>query len=365
MKKQLFKLFLFTVLLVLGNSGIIYAYNDALQPLVSPELLKAGKLQMLWQNKLPMQENESIEKLYILDNRIYALSSQNYLVSLNRETGEVIFSRPLVKAGLPVVGFNLYKEEIFSIAGNKLIQINTEFGSDLSVKGLKFGAACPAARNNSFFYIASTDTLMHILRADDKVRTSKISAQNNSVITSILADEKFVIFATSAGNCIRITTDASNRLWQFDAADSIVEPIVRDGNFLYFASSDTNLYKLNLLNGKLVWKYQTGAELKKSPTVTENLVYQYVSDKGLLAINKKTGQFEWRLAEGLDLLTETNGKAYVITNRPTLTVMSNEKNMKMYSVNFADTSRYAVNTVDSKIYIAAKDGRISCINPIE
>jgi hypothetical protein len=71
------------------------------------------------------------------------------------------------------------------------------------------------------------------------------------------------------------------------------------------------------------------------------------------------------LAEGVELLAETGGRAYVITNAGTLTVMDNMAGKKLYSVNFRQVSRYAANTADSKIYVADEIGRIACLQPVE
>ena len=353
------------------------AASDGLsQWLVSPQLLAAGKLEILWQNELPIGEKESLEQLFILGNRIYALSDRNYMVSLNREKGNVIFSRFVAQAGFPVFGLGLYKpvlskvegaesDELFSLIGNKLVEINPEFGTERSVKRLLISATCPVARNSSYFYLGGVDRRMHTLRAGDKVQVFEVAAQNDSMITSIIADENFVIFATDAGNVISITPDRPRRLWQFDAGDGIVAPIVRDAESLFVASRDTNIYRINILTGRLVWKYQTEAILDRAPRITQGVVYQYVRGKGLLAIDKRSGDALWLLAEGVDLLAEANGKAYVITNAGTLVVMDNKRAKQLYSVNFAPVSRYTANVTDSKIYIADEAGRIACLKPVE
>ncbi len=107
------------------------------------------------------------------------------------------------------------------------------------------------------------------------------------------------------------------------------------------------------------------AMLDRGPRVTEKIVYQYVRDKGLTAIDRETGKKIWQLPEGVDLLAEAKGKAYVITNEGTLVVMDNKKAKRQYCVDFVGVSRYAVNTVDSKIYVADKSGRIACLKPVE
>ena len=136
-------------LLVLCDAASGIAAEVGSRWLVSPELLAHSKLEMLWQNELPLRKMESLERLFILGNRIYALSDHNYMVSLNGEKGNVVFSRSVAQVGFPVVGLELYKNELFSIVGNKLVEIDPETGIEHSGKHLRFGITCPAARNSS------------------------------------------------------------------------------------------------------------------------------------------------------------------------------------------------------------------------
>ena len=143
---------------------------------------------------------------------------------------------------------------------------------------------------------------------------------------------------------------------------------MKDGNSLFFSSKDTHVYRLNAQTGKFVWKYQTGAKLEKGPKVTPGIVYQYVRDEGLVAIDKEAYKESkrplWKLSDGIDLLAEANDKAYVITKAGTLTVMDNKKAKQLRTVDLSGVSVYAANIVDSKIYIADKEGRIACLSPI-
>jgi outer membrane protein assembly factor BamB len=342
-----------------------YAYRTDSEQLVSTKLLEQAGLEQLWGNKLPIRESENLERLFILGNRLYGLSDRNYFVCLNREKGNVIFSRNIADAGLPVVGLGLYEGKLLSIVGNRLVEINPESGTETASGLLQFSAVCPAVRNSEYLYLAGTDRRLHALRSTDKVEIFEAAADNDSMITSIIADEQLVVFATTKGNCVCISPDKPEKLWQFDAADGIAGAIVRDQDSLVLASKDTNIYKIELSTGKLVWKYQTTAVLDKGPRATKDTVYQYVRDRGLAAIDNKSGRALWQLAEGVDLLAEAAGKAYVITSDSKLAVMDNRNAEHLYSVNFAAVSRYVTNTADSKIYIADKAGRIACLRPVE
>jgi outer membrane protein assembly factor BamB len=339
------------------------------QWLVSPKLLEHAKLKILWENKVPIKKDESLEQLLIFDNRIFAISDRNYTVCLNRENGNMIFGKVVAPEGLPVVGLNLYGDELLSIVGTKVIEIDPDSGAHRKAVDVGFSIVCPAARNSSYFYLSGVDKRLHVLRAEDKVQTFEVSADNESMITSIIADETSVIFATAAGNVISILPNRPIRLWQFDAAGGIAGPIVKDGISLFFASKDTNVYRVDIvglpLRKQLAWKYQTAGVLENAPRVTRGVVYQYVPRKGVTAIDKGDGTPLWSVPGGADLLAEAMDKAYIITKNRTLVVMDNLSAKQLYSVNFARASRYAANIADSKIYIADEQGRITCLQPVE
>ena len=360
------KLVLFVSVLALCTPAKGMTAEHSPQPLVSSALLEHAKLKLLWQNKLPMKKKESLEQLLILGDRIYALSSRNYIVSLDRGKGNVVFSKSVAPAGFAVLGLHVYEDELISVIGNKLVEMDLETGEERRTMLPEFGIVCPAARNSSYLYLSGADKRLHVLRAENKVQVFEVAAKNSSMITWIIADEQFVIFATDAGNVISFTADGPKRLWQFDATDTIAGPIVRDGPSLFFANKDTNVYRVDMLSAtkaELVWKYQMPAVLTRPPRVTWQTVYQYAGGKGLTAIDKRSGKALWSVREGVDLLADAGDKAYVITDRRTLVVMDNIKLKKLYWVNFAQVSRYAVNTIDSKVYIADERGRIACLQP--
>jgi outer membrane protein assembly factor BamB len=361
---------------VLSAAAKSLAANDDSHWLVSPELLKHANLRLTWQNQLPLKKGETLERLCLRDNYIYALSDKNFLACLDRQKGSMIFGRSIAPAGFVVLGLDLYKDDIIAIIGNNIVELDSRLGTERRARPLEFAVTCPAARNSSFFYLAAVDRRLHALHADNRVQVFEVAAKNDSMITSIIADDKFVIFGTDAGNVIGVAPDKPYQLWQFNAADAIAGSLKRDGMSLFFASKDTNLYRLDMvdmLTTKLAWKQQMPGLLQKEPRVTAAAVYQpvlsrvegYAGGEGLTAVDKQSGKYMWSLKEGADLLAEAAGKAYIITNRKTLAVMDNSNAKKLYVVNFADVSKHAANTTDSKIYIADERGRVACLEPSE
>ncbi|MCP4258946.1 MAG: PQQ-like beta-propeller repeat protein [Planctomycetes bacterium] len=345
------------------------AAEDISQRLVSPKLLEHANLKILWENTLPIKKTESLIGLRMLGNHIYIKSTHNYIVSLNRENGEMVFGGFDLPDGLPTSGMQLYGDELNATIGTNLVEINPNLGTVIKRFDLGFASSCPAARNSSYFYLGGSDNRLHVLRAEDKIQIFEVAAENDSMITSILAHDISVIFGTDAGNVVSITPDRPMKLWHFDASGAIAGPIIRDGTSLFFASKDTNVYRVDMvglpLKRQLIWKYQTAGMLENEPRVTQQVIYQYVPGKGLTAIDKQNGQFMWSVPGGVDLLAEAKDRAYVITKNRKLVVMDNLSTKKLYSVNFAEVTRHTTNIKDSKIYIADQRGRIACLQPVQ
>ncbi|MFC1793926.1 PQQ-binding-like beta-propeller repeat protein [Planctomycetota bacterium] len=365
----------FRIVLLVGISALwitqsSFARQSISKPLISPELLKHAKLKMLWDNELPIKKNESLDRLLLFGNRIYAVSDRNFVLSLNQKNGNIIFGKNIEPAGLPITGVKLYDNELIYVSSNsKLVQVNAQSGVVHKTTDIGISVSCPIARNSSYFYIAGTDKRLHAIHAENKVQAFEVAAENDSMITSVAADEYFVLFATAAGNIISIAPDLPQRRWQFDASKAIAGEVIREGMSLFFASKDTNVYRVDMVGlperKRLVWKYQTAAVLEDAPIVTQGIVYQHVKGKGLTAINKDTGSALWQVPGGIDLLTEAGNRAYVITSTRKLVVMDNVTAKKLYTVNLAGVTKHASNIADDKIYIADNLGRIACLQPVE
>jgi outer membrane protein assembly factor BamB len=335
------------------------AQNQA--PLVAADLLNAAGLGQVWQAKLAVRECECIEKLYILGDKICAITSTNYMFCLDRNNGNLAFGIQLASEGFPVLAPRLYENQLLITAGNKLIQVDASGGAVTYMQKFDYTVVCPVVRNKENLYAAGIDRRIHSIVLADKRYLFNTGAENDSMPTSLLAGNGSVIFATDKGNILCIQADRPQLRWQYNASDKIAAPIVRDNNDLYAASMDTYLYRLNASTGKPVWKYQLGGMPKDSPRVTGTVVYQYVPNGGVTAVDKASGKPLWMADNGIDLLAEINGKAYVMTSGRTATVVDNLTGKRLFTINLAQASLDAANMIDGKIYIADTKGRVACI----
>jgi outer membrane protein assembly factor BamB len=334
--------------------------------LLAPPLLRYAHLKPVWQQALPVKKGEKLELMVILGDRLYVRTDQNYMWSLDRTRGGVVFSRSISPYGTPVLGLVSYGNRLITVVGNQLVELDEATGDERRVSDLELSIIAPVVRNSQFFYVSAADRRLHVLRARDLVQIFEVAAGNEALITSVMADDNLVVFGTSKGNLVAFMPDAPRKLWQFDAPEPPAGPVVRDNDSFYFASRDTNVYRVDAVDGKtatLLWKYQTEAVLDCPPLVTGGFVYQYARGRGLTAIVKQTGQTAWWLPEGADLLAEAANRAYILTGLGTLVVMDNTTGRRICSVNFAPVVYHAANTTDARIYVADETGRLVCLEP--
>jgi outer membrane protein assembly factor BamB len=334
--------------------------------LLSPQLLGHAGLKPVWQQNLPLKKGEKLLPLTVLGDRLYVRSDQNYMWSLDRIKGSVVFSRSISPHGTPVIGLVSYGNRLIMVVGNQLVELDEETGMERRVSDLELSIVAPVVRNSEFFYVSAADRRVHVLRARDLVQIFEVAAGDDAVITNVMADDNMVVFGTSKGNLVAFMPDAPRKLWQFDVPGALAGPVVRDDNSFYFASADTNVYRVDATSvtaSSLIWKYQTEAVLDCPPLLTGDFVYQYAYGRGLTAIAKQTGQAAWSLPEGVDLLAEAGNKAYVLTGQRTLVVMDNAAGRKVCSVNFAPVVYHAANTTDARIYVGDGAGRVICLEP--
>ncbi len=364
---EVVKMLKFRLALIAVVSQIVFtsmlSAQDYAQWLIPRAMVASTELKIVWQFNLPMAQGESLNDMLLCGNRLCTLSSGNYLSCINKADGNVMFANSIAPAGLPVVDLESYKSELLTMVGSKLVEISADFGTEKTKTQIDTGVVCPVVRNESFFYIAGADKRIRVLRAYDKVKVFEVAAENNSRITSVLAENDFVVFSTEAGNVIRIAPDKAAKIWQFDAPSAVVGPVVHDATSLYFACRDTCVYRIELSSGKLLWKYQTQGVLDTAPQLGGKLVYQCVPGMGLAAIDKQTGKLVWQVKDGAGMLSESGDKTFVVTKGGVLVAMDNAKAKQLYSVNVALPIQYAANTADSRIYIADAQGRIACLEP--
>jgi outer membrane protein assembly factor BamB len=192
----------------------------------------------------------------------------------------------------------------------------------------------------------------------------RVNPNDDSEITSIVANETSIAFATSSGKVYSMDANHPIKRWEFDTVGAINAPLTKLDDVIYVSSKDTNLYKLDAHNGKQIWKFYTGCFLGVSARAYDKVVYQNAPNKGLYAIDANSGKQIWLSKDGADVLAQDANTAYVISKKNICEVMDNLKAKKLYTINFEAVTAFATNPFDSKMYVM-EDNKILCIAQIK
>jgi outer membrane protein assembly factor BamB len=333
---------------------------------ISEELLDHTGLKAAWRSTLPLLNKEHIDTMLVLEDRLLVQSNQDYLWLVDRNTGRTIFSQPILPRNATIFGWTVYKDSLFAVIDNRIVEFDKNTGVQRRASDLEFGIVAPVARNSEFFYVPTGDRRFHAYTAKDMVHVFNGAIQREPKVTSILAQDDMVVVGTEDGTVEAMDTRVPRKLWQFDASAGLAGPVVRDGNSFYFASKDTSVYRLDAIGPTQVnfaWRYQAEAILDRAPRVTPGAVYQCSVNRGLSAIDKQRGTALWVFPDGLDLLAEVDGRAYIVTRNGALAVMDNTTGNCIYRANVGATASYAANVADGKIYVADNQGHVVCLQP--
>ena len=337
------------------------------RPFASTESLDHSVLGVAWEVTLPLLDRESLDTMLVLEDRLYVRSSRNYVWSIERSTGKIVFARSIAPHGSLVLGWTPYEDRLITVVDNQIVELDKNTGIPRRTSDPEVGIVAPIARNSRFFYIAGSDRRLHALRTLDMTHVFDAAVAQEPLMNSVFADEETVVVGTDGVNLVAIAADTPKKLWQLDAGGAIAGPVVRDGESFYFASKDTNVYRVDRvgpMQADCAWRYQTEAILDREPRVTSGAVYQYALYRGLSAIDKRRGTALWVLPEGIDLLAEADNRAYVLSKNKTLAVMDNTTTKCLCWVDFSAVTKHATNTLDGKICVADDGGRMVCLQPV-
>ncbi len=346
--------FAFAVSVSLADVG-----KDAL---VATELLNQADLDSAWQVQLPLKAGEKLESLYVFEGYLYVMTNQNYFFCIDRSNGSVRSMVQMAMPGLPIQPPIHFENKSIFLIGQELKFFNPATGTiERTVRLRQLGGNYGGiARNTKSAYVCGTDHRLYVFNIEKGVLTFMASADNDSVIYSVIASDTMAWFGTRAGNIIAMKADSAQKMWQYNLTGPMVAPLEKDGEFIYAAGLDTKLYKIQSDNGQEAWKkpFFVGDKVEKPLMMGKTCVYVYAAGTGLYAVNKESGSEIWNLPKGDTVLAESETLAYVYVKPGVMMVMDNVSGKEIVSINTAGVSLFVSNMTDSSIYLANPQGLV-------
>ena len=332
--------------------------------IVSSELLANVDLKCSWQNNLPIKKDEVVEKVFLSDKYVFALTDTKVLICLDRFKGDLRYVKQLTTAGVPVLGPVNRDGMLYFAIGTEVLSLNPANGYIDTILTVENPIVKPIQISQSHIYIIDESKVLSY-DCEQKILRSQYAAINNSKVTSMCANDYYLFFSTEAGEVISALINEPVRNW----SNMVTAPIhgglslTEDG--IYVSSLDTNLTKLSPNTGAVECKISLGADLTEPVVVGKDIIFAYADVQGIYAVRPADGYIIWQVQDGRSFVCQDEKCAFIFTKDRQIVCMDNKTGKRLFDINTRNVAGAAENLFDSNIYVYDNSGRIACIETVK
>ena len=371
-------------------AGCAGAGSDG-QKVVSDEVLGKVGLGYYWTATLELRRGERIDRIYVLDDTLYCLSSSNRLFSVDAMTGQRKWTYDVAKPGRRVyrplhaakvlVGGNvsgikrmLAHDPLEGIAPVDTTMINTRFhlavlnrktGRELRKIKFDFAANTAGAADQRRFYVGSARGLVCSFGLQEAIRLSSLYTADVLTAPPVYyqefvyaggEDKKF--YAAEAG-------DRMKKLWSRSVDGPITAPFHVDRRACFVPCEDNRLYAFRTRDGSGLWEqpFICQGPLKRGVQVTDNSVLQRAEGDKFYAINLAKGTERWRMTDGLEVLAAFGRSLYIRDVNNNLLIVDEILGRVESSLPMTGFDLFARNVTAPGVWTATRGGKLFCIRP--
>ena len=334
------------------------------QKLLQEKLDHAGLTQR-WQAKLPLNRKQQLQRLFLKDGQLYALTNWNSLYALAATEGTITWHNRLVEGMQTCSDVSYYNDRLMFTLGTEFVEIRRSDGETMRRVDLGFSTTTSPARTEDYLFVGGADRVFYCLNLSNVVPIWQSVCPAIPTGNVVVARNR-VYFVCRDGAVEACALDRPERYWRQETAGS-VPGIVVDNDECYIPSADTALYALRTDSGGPLWfkpgRHLLGGALTERPDLTAQAVYQPIDNAALVCLNRSDGSVRWHLDDGRCLLAENGPKTYALTHNNELAVMNNKTGTRELSFYLPDYTICARNTETSMLFLATPDGRILALAP--
>lgn len=372
---------------VVGCGGKYPLEKWALQ--VHPEVLEQAGLEYYWHVQLPMNKGETIVKLYLLDEKLYCLTSENSLLAMDAANGEMVWPAPISRPDQTVfrpthVQDVFVSEKVSGISDilspeaknrpdpfdgviintlSEMVLINRDSGKEMRRIPFRFAANTGGASDGRAFFVGAHDGRYRAIMLQEAVKTWTRSA--GRIISAPLVYADGLLFVGGEDNIFRAVYTNGDRKWEQTLNGPVTAAFYVDDRACFVPCEDNNIYAFAPFDGEKLWDpFVCQGPLRHPIQVGQNTIFQLAVRDKFYAVNLATGKERWSLPEGRLVLSVMDGKVYLLDADHNLMILDEILGAVNVSLPMTGYDVFAANTTAPAVYAATSDGLIVCIRPI-
>jgi len=382
-----------TTLALTGCGGPV---DDSAQLVLQQDALNRAGLQFYWESKLDLRPGETLTKVWLIDDAIYYLSSQQRLFCYD-----------------PVTGIRRWN---FEIPDRGQLVFPPSHGQDISITPQPIGiqGLMPGTLNTVTYkpMVINTTRTIYVLDRITGEELRRISAQPSAINTGGAMDARNVFVGLLDGTYVafdiqegirtnwkgtiqegkhgfiranpqymdghlfvaatnglvhcRIVTDKGRLEWQQNVIAAVSATPLLDRRFYLVAVEDGWLHSFDPLTGRRNWNVPFTAKrpLVDSPQAGLNTIYQYARGDRFYAIDPGKGVARWDNPHAVCVLGIFQNMVYAFSTGKDLLALTEVTGEVRHEIPMLGFTLYAPNTAYPGIFVASPNGKLACIRPV-
>ncbi len=334
----------------LNSRGLLSAFD-----------LKTQKV--IWQTRIfPLKifKNYQNPKISYNDGKIFAIAGSNRVVAVNRENGEIIWSKDIssIAISTPISDF---KSVFFTTNDNKLYALDANNGEikwvhfGISKNTAILGAANPVFYKNTVIasyssgeiYAINKETGQSVWSQD--LNLNKLTNSDfylNDIDATPIIKNNIIYTIGNGGLMMAINLDRGNVIWKKELAS--ISDFWVGGDFIYLINNDNKLIALYTKTGGIKWFTQL-PNLVKTDKPESKIIYSGIVMAGdKLIITDTAGKllfaspFDGKLEGEIKLDQKTYQNAVIVNSRIYLNTVGGY-NMNLIEISESKAKKFELN----------------------
>ena len=340
------------------------------QDLVPSSELSRIEYYKYWQAHLPLRPDEEILQTHLVEESLYAITSQANLYALHADIGTLRWSTNL---GGP--GTHVFKPtHVRSFWGRDLTLVATSGGvywierssgeRVFQING-DFIPSTPAVSDGVRLYVGGLDAMLHCIELAPEadgvaaIRKWRIRMKALSSTSPVLWGGG-LFFASHDGRIRACDSYDKTRFWVFRSATPIRADMYVDSTGVYWGSTDHHVYKLDVNTGRPSWRFRTSGVIHRQPVLIGDSLYQVVEKAGAYAIGTETGEQLWHTPTAKAFISASDEGVYLLSSSGDILAIDRETGRIDGRIHAGRVDLVASNAASSAMYLLGRNGTVLC-----
>jgi outer membrane protein assembly factor BamB len=344
---------------------VVSASTAAAADFVSGAALGEANLVKYWQLQLPLDPGQELQRAYLVDDQVYACTTDGYVFAIHARTGALRWVQPVTQSRYVIPRPCHVGNTVVFALPPEIRVFNRTFGDPIKRVSLRFPADSPPSTDGVRVFLGGVDRRMHAFDTENYFEAWKVLTEGQVTSAAAFYGEN-LYFASQDGRVYACNSAEKTLAWKSATFGPITADLVATEDGVFVASRDRSLYLFDVIYGQTRWRVRFSGSLYEAPVVIGDIAYQYCPLDGVVAINvdefDEEKRVRWRLPNGRMTLTSDADYTYVLTRDETIAVVGRQV---AHSIPAPGLIMPMPDVTNMSIILAGVDGRIFCARPAD